>query len=236
MSFRKSLINQLGRDTGKVITNIVFNNAHATPVRVTSTNSGPVKKARKKRVKKSEFDRLYGFKMDYTPKTLVRKTIALYGALDNEIEKAIEDQYLDNNEISMLSGLHIKFLNKCVKVIEAINLQDNNDPNAHNILDVAATANRKLAKALELTIEVCLKKVDLIQEKIEEEKPVSIEKFKPSLSLLKRAFTKKHYNRYKKSQEETISGLKNEIVFYENKVESMQSFIDRISKISFKAN
>lgn len=122
--FLNNVISQLGRDTGKVISNSIFGNAHATPVRV---SGGQAKLNYNTKVTKrqfSDFEKALNFDRSLTPKNLVRKLQAVSILLTEETEKFISDGYLSVKEDDEAFTMFNKFVKKAESVASQLELEE----------------------------------------------------------------------------------------------------------------
>lgn len=236
MSFSSSLINQLGRDSGKVITNMVFKDLHATPIRVSGGNKSGESSIAKKRttIKKSEFEKLLHFNMSFTGNTLVRKTVALFSAMENELNKMLSDDYLDIDELKKISEMHIEFLRKCEEVVQALSLTGSKKELIESVLGVAALSNKKFADGLITTNATIRAIIEKLKGEIEHEKPVPIEYFSNTLGMFKKVFKGRHYKKYLKTQAEKMNDLNAKKEYFEKRIQSNRAFVEKISKITFE--
>lgn len=151
MSFTQSIINQIGRDTGKVISNKIFKDAHSTPIKLVSEKS-------EKRAVKTEFEKTINFQIGARSTTLVNKLSGAQIVLRNEMNKFLSDGYLDIQEtISLISMIEL-FNSKVSDVYDIIKLDEENNQNEILIIDkiVEQNANSFLT-ILNLSITGCEK-------------------------------------------------------------------------------
>lgn len=128
MSFTQSIINQIGRDTGKVISNQIFKDAHSTPIKIVSGKS-------EKRVVKTEFEKAINFQFGVRSSTLVNKLSGAQIVLRNEMNKFLSDGYLDISESVMLISMIEQFNTKVSDVYGFLKLDEENNQNEIQIVD-----------------------------------------------------------------------------------------------------
>lgn len=149
MSFIDSAINQIGRDLGRVVSNKIFKDAHATPHRIVGTHSRRVSRSTPKETK-SEFESAINFQTSYKGDALIRKLVGAYSIIKNETNNFLADGYLDENESRELFSMMKLFSDKTEDINEILNLDQE--------------AN---AKQIEQLHEIFYKLSDLFRESLE---------------------------------------------------------------------
>jgi len=95
MGMFDSIKNQIGRDIGKSISNVVLKDAHATPVRMTNRSSNNKSKAKAL----SEYEkRLKQIDISQTPKTIIRKLGAVLVEFESDVNLYLSDNFIDLKE------------------------------------------------------------------------------------------------------------------------------------------
>lgn len=123
MSFLKSVINQVGKDMGKAVSNQIFKDAHATPYRRVG-NSANGQFIQRRSAFKSEFDRAINFQTAHRPNTLILKISGVYTVLKNEANHYISDGYLDTNESDNLFTMMKRFNQKVDDVCDILEVDE----------------------------------------------------------------------------------------------------------------
>lgn len=124
--FVNSVIRQLGRDTGKVLSNSVYGDAHSTPIRMTGKSGSAQSQGRTqaRQKSKSEFEKALNFDRSATPKTLVRKIQALSVLLEEETSVYLNDDYLSADEAREAFEKLNKFSQKAESVAKQLELDE----------------------------------------------------------------------------------------------------------------
>ncbi|MFO7702326.1 MAG: hypothetical protein R6V37_04975 [Psychroflexus maritimus] len=156
MSFTKSVVRQVGRDLGKVISNQVFGDRHSSPYRRVGSNSTSQKRqqtskpvqqqavsqpAEEEKITSTDFDRAIGFATTFTAPTMVRKLAGVYEVMKTEIHKAKQDGYLDTDESTMVFKMESEFMHKAEIITDLLELEE--EKNESQL--------EKLQKIIELT-------------------------------------------------------------------------------------
>lgn len=158
MSFLKSAINQVGRDMGKVVSNQIFKDGHATPYRRTNASqTGTTRRT------KSEFDKAISFQTGHRPSTLVSKVSGIYTVIKNEANYYISDGYLDVDESDNLFLMLDKFNQKIDDVCDILELdEDSNKKEIDQLCKLVEKTNSLFKQTLQVSAEGCSKrKVEL---------------------------------------------------------------------------
>lgn len=141
MSFTQSMINQIGRDAGKVVSNAIYGDAHAAPRRMVggkssggSTNSTTIESTTK-RVVKSEFEKALNFQMGFKPNTLVNKLSGVQIVLKNEMKAFMVDEYLSVDESNQLLSMLNDFNSKISDVYDIVKLDEEKNAKEITIID-----------------------------------------------------------------------------------------------------
>lgn len=170
-TFLNSVIRQLGRDSGKVISNSLFGDAHSTPVRMTRSKTAPERNSspeRKKRIQ-SQFDKALNFDRSATPKTLVRKIQALSVLLEEETHEFLSDDYFSSAEAGKAFEMISTFSNKAASVTKQLEFDEEaNVKELKQIEEVVVKTNEDFLKLLERAAQVCDDMVPKLQEKSKE--------------------------------------------------------------------
>lgn len=116
-AFLNSLIRQLGRDSGRVITNKVFGDAHAAPVRVIRGGQTPAKVqpsiSTQKRIRiVNKFDNALNFERDNNPAALVKQMLMISLLLEEEVESFLNDDYFSPEEAEIAFQMIHRFTKK----------------------------------------------------------------------------------------------------------------------------
>lgn len=136
MGFLQSAINQVGRDMGKVVSNAIFQDAHAIPIR--STGGGSTRSSSKVKyivrdkderefgllAMKAKFDKSIDFATSFRPQTLVNKLSGAYSELKSLINHASSDDHIDREEGQTILNMVIDFNDKLASVVEILELDE----------------------------------------------------------------------------------------------------------------
>lgn len=124
--FLSSAIRQVGRDLGKVVSNQVFGDAHATPIRhvnrIANIPTLVVGTKSTDRRRKTDFEKSLGFRMTYTPKTLLNKLVGAFVEFKNEVDYLMSDDYLSSDEALYFISMLQDFSNKAGDVAELLEM------------------------------------------------------------------------------------------------------------------
>lgn len=166
MSFLKSAINQVGRDFGKVISNQMFKDAHAAPIRMAGANpNGRTKKV------KSEFEKALTFPLTQKPNTLLTKMGAAYIELKNEADEFLSDGYLSMDELKQLVDLFNTYNNKAGDITDLLELdEEKNAEEISKLADLVQKNKELFIKTLEIGITAARNSLDSIENYKKEEK------------------------------------------------------------------
>ena len=134
MGFLQSAINQVGRDMGRVVSNAVFKDRHAIPIRraksyninnrslqtitTRASSAQPIQEV------KDKFDKAIEFKTGYKPVTLISKLGGAFVVIKNEAKAFIDDGYLDVNESQQLFEMMKRFNDKCEDVEDVMSFTE----------------------------------------------------------------------------------------------------------------
>ena len=95
MGIFNSIKNQIGRDIGKSISNVILGDAHATPVRMTGSN----KSSSRRKISVDEYEKkLKLIDLSQTPKTIIRKLGAVLVEFESDIKGYLADGFIDFKE------------------------------------------------------------------------------------------------------------------------------------------
>lgn len=169
--FLNSVIRQLGRDTGKVISNSIFKDAHSTPIRmVRAQSTQSVQQSSNRKVSRSEFEKALVFDRSATPKTLIRKIQALSIILEEEMKSFLSDDYLSASEANEAFKMLNEFSSKAESVAKQLEIDETNNANELSQLEKIVTQTNNdfhelLKKASKSCEEMSLKLQDYAAEK-----------------------------------------------------------------------
>ena len=114
--FVKSVVRQVGRDTGKVISNKVFKDAHSTPIRIVSPDTSPQISGTRRKYR-HELDRVVNGDLPST-KGKAKKQIV---ALENAYEEFVSSMRFSNMEglvaFRNWSNKSLDYLDDVVKIV-----------------------------------------------------------------------------------------------------------------------
>lgn len=96
MGIFNSIKNQIGRDIGKSISNVILKDAHSTPIRMTGNNSTTTKR---NKVAVDEYEKkIKLIDLSQTPKTIIRKLGAVLVEFESDIKGYLADGFIDFQE------------------------------------------------------------------------------------------------------------------------------------------
>ena len=116
--FINSMIRQVGRDMGKVVSNKVFKDSHSSPYRRVgnNTSTNTFKK------NKDDFYSFIQFPITNSPPTLLQKIIASYVLLKKEFQLILEDDFLEWDEIQDMMNILNLFILKFTEIHDIVTL------------------------------------------------------------------------------------------------------------------
>ena len=113
MSIFNSIKNQIGRDIGRSISNVILKDAHAAPIRVTGKSSA----SKTSRKKLDDYEsKIKQIDLTQTPKTIIRKLGAVLIQFDSDIKAFLDDGYIDYGEEIQLATRFFKILDLFSKI------------------------------------------------------------------------------------------------------------------------
>ena len=172
--FVNSMVRQVGRDLGKVVSNQVFGNAHATPIRhvnrianVPATQTYGSKTGDRRR--KSDFEKSLNFKMSYTPPTLVNKLAGALIEFKNEAGSLIWDNYLSSGETQYFLSMLQDFNHKVLDVSTALELSPKTKPEDQDyLLRIIEDMKALVRKVVKSGYDGCTEEISEIDRKLSE--------------------------------------------------------------------
>ena len=163
MSLLKSAINQVGRDLGKVVSNSIFNDNHASPYRrvINKTNA-----ANNSTRFKTEFDKAIDFQTGHRPSTLIAKISGVYTIIKNETNQYLSDGYLDTNESDLLFEMIDRFNKKVDDICDLLEIdEDSFHKEINQLTKIVEKTNTLFKEALQLSAKGCqYRKLEHIEE------------------------------------------------------------------------
>jgi len=163
MSFLKSAINQVGRDAGKVISNELFKDKHASPVRI--VDAGISKATQRKTVSRGDFEKAISFVTSFRPNTLINKLMGAYTILKNEIHSFCEDDHIDAYEASRGIRMIQEFSMKMVDIDEVLSIDvDKNHKEIQQLTNIHLKLKSLIQKISITAIEGCEYEAGLLQD------------------------------------------------------------------------
>ena len=195
MGFLQSAINQVGRDMGRVVSNTIFKDRHAIPIRRARsydnrqqpTQQQPQQKRPKvhhlKEVEES-FESALNFKTGYKPTTLISKLGGAFIVIKNEARDFVDDGYLDNQESQQLFKMMKAFNRKCCDVEDVIGFTEEPDSKAYKQLaNIHESAKAIFVEVLEVSAKACRERAIAYEEAAQEIEPLKFGRY-VSLHLL----------------------------------------------------
>lgn len=163
MSFVKSLINQVGRDAGRVVSNQIFKDAHSTPYRRVGGTYRTHSDSNNQQNYIPEYQTAYNdlknsltFETSHRPSTLINKLAGAYTILKNNSKSFIEDEYLDVDESDALFSMVQEFANKAGDIDDVLDLDaESNSKELTQLQVLVEKANDVFIMTLERSIVGC---------------------------------------------------------------------------------
>ncbi len=167
--FLNSVIRQLGRDTGKVLSNSIFGDAHSTPIRMVKGASNNNVEGR--RVKnKSDFEKALNFDRSATPKLLVRKVQNIGIILEDEMSRHLSDEYLSPEEAIDAFKMLKEFASKSQSVAKQLEIDEETNANEIQILEkVVQHTSEDFSRLLKMGAKGCDEMAISLESKVKEE-------------------------------------------------------------------
>lgn len=175
MGFLQSAINQVGRDLGRVVSNTVFRDRHAIPIRRAPSLRQQEQqqqnvqlaqpKVRPIQEVKDEFDRAIDFKTSYKPNTLIAKLINAFIVIKNEARAFIDDGYLDINESQELFDMLKRFNHKVSDVDDVMSFTEAEDSKYYDQLNsIVQKTKAVFAETLQVSVKACEERATTYEE------------------------------------------------------------------------
>ena len=112
MGIFNSIKNQIGRDIGKSISNVILKDAHATPIRMTGSSS-----SKRKRISVDEYEKkIKLIDLSQTSKTIIRKLGAVLIEFESDIKGYLSDGFIDFQEEIQIAKRFYKILDTFSKI------------------------------------------------------------------------------------------------------------------------
>ena len=113
MGIFNSIKNQIGRDIGKSISNVILKDAHATPIRMTGNKSS----TRRKNISVDEYEKkIKLIDLSQTQTTIIRKLGAVLVEFESDIKNYLADGFIDLKEEIELAKRFYKILDVFAKI------------------------------------------------------------------------------------------------------------------------
>lgn len=158
--FLNSVISQLGRDTGKVLSNSVFGDAHSTPIRmirsISKSSGGSAKEIIERKSNKTEFEKALDFDRSTTPKTLIRRTHALSIILEEEMIRLLADEFFSAEESAEAFRMINQFCQKAESIAKQLQIdEEGNASELFQLEKIVVQTNEDFKKLLLKGAESC---------------------------------------------------------------------------------
>jgi len=112
MGIFNSIKNQIGRDIGKSISNVILKDTHATPIRMTGSKS-----TKRKRISVDEYEKkIKLIDLSQTPKTIIRKLGAVLVEFESDLQGYLSDGFIDFQEEIQIAKRFYKILDTFSKI------------------------------------------------------------------------------------------------------------------------
>lgn len=170
-AFLNSLIRQLGRDSGRVITNKVFGDAHAAPVRVirgaqTPPRVQPSISAQKRQRIANKFDNALNFERDDKPETLVKHLLMVSLLLEEEVESFLNDDYFSPEEAEIAFQMIHRFTKKAESVAKQLSFEEEQNAQWLDKLEqVVLGAKQDFDNLLDRAADSCERMIPVLEQK-----------------------------------------------------------------------
>ena len=171
--FLNSVIRQLGRDTGKVLSNAVFKDAHSTPIRMARGGGSNQVVSRETRTKarKTEFEKALIFDRSANPKTLTRKIQALSVILDEELSGFMDDDYLSAQEANAAFKMLNDFSSKAESVAKQLQIdEEGNTSEISQLEKIVKQTYEDFHKVLRMAADGCEKIIPKMESNYEKKR------------------------------------------------------------------
>ena len=163
MGFLQSAINQVGRDMGRVVSNTVFKDRHAIPIRRAASRKNSLANRKPTQPKahpidevKEEFEKSISFKTGYRPTTLISKLGGAFVVIKNESKAFVEDGYLDVEESQQLFSMMKQFADKLSDVEDVVSFTEDEDSQVYRQLEkIHESTKRIFVEVLEVSVDAC---------------------------------------------------------------------------------
>ena len=170
-AFLNSLIRQLGRDSGRVITNKVFGDAHAAPVRVIRGSQKPTRvqpsiSSQKRQSIANKFDNALNFDRDDKPEALVKQMLMVSLLLEEEVESFLNDDYFSPEEAKIAFQMVHRFTKKAESIAKQLSFEE--DENAEwldKLEKIVVRAKQDFEKLLDRAADSCERMIPILEEK-----------------------------------------------------------------------
>jgi hypothetical protein len=110
MSFFNSVINQIGRDVGRTISNKVLKDAHATPIKIVGQSSNSNERRTNLTSITNQEKLINSIDLSQTPKTIIRKLGAVLIDFDATVNDYLLDGHISFKEEIELAQQFLKIL------------------------------------------------------------------------------------------------------------------------------
>lgn len=170
-AFLNSLIRQLGRDSGRVITNKVFGDAHAAPVRIIRGGQIPTPmpqsmSAEKRRSIVSKFDNALGFQRSDSPENLVEHMLLASLLFEDEVESFLHDDYFSPEETQIAFQMMHRFTRKAESVVKQLSFEEEQNSQLLDKLEqVVVRAKQDFEKLLDRAADASERMVPILEKK-----------------------------------------------------------------------
>jgi len=112
MGIFNSIKNQIGRDIGKSISNVILKDTHATPIRMTGSSS-----SKRKKISVDEYEKkIKLIDLSQTPKTIIRKLGAVLVEFESDLKGYLSDGFIDFQEEIQIAKRFYKILDTFSKI------------------------------------------------------------------------------------------------------------------------
>lgn len=170
-AFLNSMIRQLGRDSGRVITNKVFGDAHAAPVRVIRSGQTPPRvqpsiSAQKRQRIANKFDNALNFQRDDKPEALVKQMLMISLLLEEEVESFLNDDYFSPEEAEVAFQMVHRFTKKAESVAKQLSFEEEKNAEWLEKLEkIVGRAKDDFEKLLDRAADSCERMIPVLEQK-----------------------------------------------------------------------
>ena len=174
MTFIKSAINQVGRDLGKVASNIIFEDAHSIPHRSVNRASS----VSEVQVITNKFNKAIDFPLSHRPSTLISKLSGAYIVIKNETDNFSSDEYLSSIETLSSVEMFQSFISKISDVSDVFDIDtESNKKEIEQLKSIVKKFNQLAINVFKKTVIGVQRRIDSYSQISKNDKDTSFWKY-----------------------------------------------------------